>query len=442
MGCRRTVNWQRQFVVMCGGVLIAVLPVTARNLVVGKDLVWIASNGGVNFYIGNNPDADGVTAVVPGTRPDWWGGFEDSRRLAEEAHGYALKPSQVSHYWYLRGVRFIVSDPVRAAKLYARKCALLLGNGEISNERQLYFRRDSSSVLSRVRIPFAFIFAASVVGLMTLCTRQPRRRAGPELAVTYVLAAASALCVVAFFVTSRYRLTFVEFMLPGAAVGLVAVVDEIRRKRWIPGMRLVAVFALCFGLSLWNPHNVGGVAESRGQYGLGLDHFRERDLDAALIAFSRAIAADATFAPAWKMRGWVNERLGNLPAAISDLDRACSLDSTMSDAYFRLGVSYQKAGSDDRAEVAYVRAVGIDSTNVEAFTNLADICMGQGRDEEALPYLLRAIKQDSSFVNAIFGIGLYCERNGRPADARRFYERAIAYPPARDRLRRLREETR
>jgi tetratricopeptide (TPR) repeat protein len=114
----------------------------------------------------------------------------------------------------------------------------------------------------------------------------------------------------------------------------------------------------------------------------------------------------------------------------------------MSDAYFRLGVSYQKAGSYDRAEGAYVRAVGIDSTNVEAFTNLADIRMGQGRDEEALPYLLRAIEQDSSFVNAIFGIGLYCERNGRPADARRFYERAIAYPPARDRLRRLREETR
>ena len=58
-----------------GGVLlVVVLPITIRNCAVGGDAVLIASQGGVNFYIGNNPDSDGRTAIVPGTPGDWWGG--------------------------------------------------------------------------------------------------------------------------------------------------------------------------------------------------------------------------------------------------------------------------------------------------------------------------------------------------------------------------------
>ena len=49
------------------GCLLVILPITIRNYVVGKDVALIATQGGVNFYIGNNPQADGRTAIVPGT---------------------------------------------------------------------------------------------------------------------------------------------------------------------------------------------------------------------------------------------------------------------------------------------------------------------------------------------------------------------------------------
>jgi hypothetical protein len=64
-----------------------ITPVTLRNVIVGHDVVLIASQGGVNFYIGNNVESNGVRAVVPGTRGDWWGGFRDANRMADEARG-------------------------------------------------------------------------------------------------------------------------------------------------------------------------------------------------------------------------------------------------------------------------------------------------------------------------------------------------------------------
>ena len=65
--------------------LVPIIPITVRNYSVGDDLVLISSQGGVNFFIGNNPQADGTRAVVPGTRPDWWGGYHDTIAMAEQA---------------------------------------------------------------------------------------------------------------------------------------------------------------------------------------------------------------------------------------------------------------------------------------------------------------------------------------------------------------------
>ena len=53
------------------GCIAPVLPVTIRYLVVGNDFVLIASQGGVNFYIGNNPHADGMSAVIKGDPTEW-----------------------------------------------------------------------------------------------------------------------------------------------------------------------------------------------------------------------------------------------------------------------------------------------------------------------------------------------------------------------------------
>jgi 4-amino-4-deoxy-L-arabinose transferase-like glycosyltransferase len=47
------------------GLFIFIFPVTLRNYLVGKDFVLISSQGGINFYIGNNPETNGLSAFLP-----------------------------------------------------------------------------------------------------------------------------------------------------------------------------------------------------------------------------------------------------------------------------------------------------------------------------------------------------------------------------------------
>ena len=106
--------------ILLSAAALTILPVTVRNLVVAKDPVLISSQGGVNFYIGNNARSDGVKAVVPGTPGDWWGGFWAARRMAETASNRSLKQSEVSRYWYREGLTFLAGEPRKAIRLWAR----------------------------------------------------------------------------------------------------------------------------------------------------------------------------------------------------------------------------------------------------------------------------------------------------------------------------------
>jgi len=60
-----------RFAVVVLGVAAVVLPVTLRNYAVERDFVPIASQGGINFFIGNNATSDGASAVLPVLGESW-----------------------------------------------------------------------------------------------------------------------------------------------------------------------------------------------------------------------------------------------------------------------------------------------------------------------------------------------------------------------------------
>jgi hypothetical protein len=67
-------RWRRTAsALFLGGVCLPVAAVALRNLAVSGEPVLISSNGGINFYIGNNPDYDVTVRIRPGgefTRPE------------------------------------------------------------------------------------------------------------------------------------------------------------------------------------------------------------------------------------------------------------------------------------------------------------------------------------------------------------------------------------
>ncbi len=81
------------------GCVIPIVPITIRNYVAGHEFVLIASQGGPNFYIGNNIESDGMSARLPGSRSSLAGGVADWVSIAQQEQGRKLKASEVDNYY-------------------------------------------------------------------------------------------------------------------------------------------------------------------------------------------------------------------------------------------------------------------------------------------------------------------------------------------------------
>src|SRR5207247_2013231 len=107
------------------GVAIVVLPVAIRNSVVGGGLYVTTSQFGPNFYIGNNPAADGTYQSLRYGRgaPEYE--RQDATELAEIALGRRLTPAEVSSYWTGKELGCITSRTAAWLMLRSRQAATL-----------------------------------------------------------------------------------------------------------------------------------------------------------------------------------------------------------------------------------------------------------------------------------------------------------------------------
>ena len=129
----RTSNAQRlkRCAVFLAGIAIVLLPVALRNSYVGGGFYVTTSQFGPNFYIGNNPAADGTYQSLRFGRGAPEFERQDATELAERAIGTRLTPGQVSSYWTDKALTFITSQPGHWLRLMGRKAALLLNATEM-----------------------------------------------------------------------------------------------------------------------------------------------------------------------------------------------------------------------------------------------------------------------------------------------------------------------
>jgi len=265
---------------------------TVRNRIVGHDWVPVASQGGVNFYIGNNAQSNGMQAVVPGTHETWWGGFEDTKAIAEKAAGRSLKPSEISDYWYGQGLKFIRDDPAAWVRLTLRKAFLFIGNVEIPNNEPYEFDRKSYIVLRVIPLGFGVLLALFVVALPGLLLHRSN-----DLALILQFAGIYALTTIAFFVTGRYRVPLVPVIAIGAGATLVRIYDDVRARQLMKvGVVAVVVAAIAGALSV---DYFGVRKETRGfaEYTQALNMLDAGDANGAIAKLDAVRASGSVKAP-------------------------------------------------------------------------------------------------------------------------------------------------
>jgi len=388
------------------GGLLPILPITAYNALQG-DRVLIASQAGVNLWIGNNPQSDGHTAVVPGTRPDWWGGYEDAIAQAEAAEGRDLRPSEVSRHYTRRALQWAGSHPAAWGRLMLWKLRLFWMDLELgNNEEPRFLARRFSPLMRWLPLGFAQLAALAAIGLLL-----DRGGAGRRFPLWGFLAAYT-LSVVLFFVNARFRLPVLPVLMVYAGHGAVVCWELARGRRWPAlGGRLLLAGAVLLGTTRV-PALLVEETEANGLLRLGQAQARAGRNERALELYDEADAVWQRYAaerpaPASSRRsgfaaavaravhdaalelGRASFDAGDYRTAAEHFARALQSSPRSFEAAFSLAKSRAALGDDDGARAAFERALsGREPADprylLEAYGEAVRLQVGDGELEQAI----------------------------------------------------------
>ncbi len=353
-GRARGPGWLVASALVFAGSAVPITPVLVRNWVVGRDFVPIASQGGVNFYIGNNPESDGQTAIAPGTRGDWLGGYEDTLRMAEADMGRALKPSEVSDYYFRKGWSFIVSSPRESLPLLLRKLTTFFGAGERSNDKYIYFFWNRYGLGSWPLLGFWIVGPLGLAGALLLLRRWAR------FAALHLFLLSYSLGVIAFFVNARFRLPIVHVLILFAAYGSAHVVRALWTLglRGMPALALPGLLAVLVNLDYLRFQENTRVVDAMSLFTVGNAYVRLGDAERAIAAYEDARRAHGE-AP--------NDAYRRAQPALN----------------FNLGRLYWQKGEQELAVQALERVEGVDPPALQAKQLLAACYLERGEAASA-----------------------------------------------------------
>lgn len=357
------------------GTLIAVVPVTIRNSVVGDDFVPISSNGGVNLFIGNNERADGL---VRGTMPGIGTLDTSFDHLAivasvERKTGRRMKHSEVSDYLADEAFGWMRKHPGRVVGLMWKKTLLFWGPTEPADNKVVAGDRAHSAILSRIPLTFSMVLALALAGLLLFVHDcRPRAPAGGEAAhharerweiivlILYLVLVWYASHL-PFAVTARYRVPIIPFLLLLGAFYIERMWRIVRDKDWTKTAIWASILA------------------------------------AALI--------------------------------LASIDSGSDDEPSMARWHYQRGIAFTRSGRPDRAIGEYRSALKMNPRYAAVHNDLAAMLAGTGRIAESIPHFRKALEEKPNDGTLQFNLGLALELVGATEEARTHYAEALRLRP-------------
>ncbi len=370
------------------GSILIISPVTIRNWTVEKDFVLISSQGGINFFIGNNPISDGKTAKaafvslpLEGYKDNVW---ITSIRLAEKSMGKKLKPSEISNFWFRQGLHFIKTYPLKFLQLLGKKLYYFWNSYEIEIIRNIYFFSRWSSVLRLLlwdhllRFPFGIISPLAIFGIILSAKFWKKFFLIHALILSYMFS------VILFFVTSRHRLPVVPFLIIFASYSVYWLVEKIKNKQTRP---FFVSLSILLPLFLVTNSNLFGVRQTdlfRSYDNLGSVYAEKGQYDSAIAAYQKGLEINPDFAELHRNLGHAYWEKGYRNEAMKEYEQAINLNPNMAQAYAELGYIYGRMNRHEEALQASRKALEIDPTQVRAHISLAFLFEKKELYEEAV----------------------------------------------------------
>jgi len=317
--------------------LLSVISITAvRNYVVGRDFVPVTYHSGITFYAGNNPDSIGAFYLPQNLRGDVLKTKAISRAIAEKTLGRALKPSEVSKFWFDKAFDFIRSSPVSYAKLIVKKIYFFWWVREIPEEVPLSAVKKYSPILRLPLFGFALISPLSIVGLAL-----SYRRKRPDIQLLYFFVGSALLSTALYFVNSRYRIISEPILILFASALLVWYYQKVRAHKYLyAGLALIASVVLFFILDI----NLAGYRKEVEYNKLGISYASQGRAAQAEEAFKKAIAINPANPLSHYNLGTFYLSQKKYAEAIAKFKEAIRLNPEYTDAHNNIGTVYNIIG--------------------------------------------------------------------------------------------------
>lgn len=457
----------REAILFTLGCVLAVSPITIRNYVVSQDFVLVSSNAGVNLYIGNNEMAEGIYLLPPESGLDNTRLYLSSRAAAEAATGREnLKPSEVSAYWTSQALDFFEQHPKKAASLLLRKFRLFWNHYEIPNHHNKYFITiHYASFLRVLVVGFKLIAPLAVMGIV-LALMTLSASAVVRLYVGFVLVYMVSL--IPFFITARYRLPVVPFLVVFAAVGIWKLADILQKKRWrqagiAAGVGLAAALFVSWPMTNYDfgfNHTVIGTVYS--DLATEDPENAAEHVEKAIIEYKTALELRPLSVDAHYNLGVTYQRIGFFSGAVRQLETAVRLQPTHAYAEkalveskasleetgdrievsaiprtkFERGVDYTNRRQTDQARLMYAQVLKMDPHHADAWSQTGAIYFDEGNYRKAIMTFKKGLKyKPDHFVLNNNIAGAYY-KTGDMKRARRHWEKCLEIDPENESVRR------
>jgi tetratricopeptide (TPR) repeat protein len=439
---------------MFAGVLLVLFPVGLRNLLIGGEFTLTTSQFGPNFYIGNNPVADGTYGSVRNAIHETQLEGVDAKRLAERALGRALTPGQVSSYWFDRAFEYITAQPAQWFKLLGYKWLLVWNAREIEDSDDFYIYQNWSWLLTLLAWFGHFGVLAPLAGAGVWLTRSRWR----QLWLLYAMILSLAASVSVFYVFGRYRYPLVPLLVLFAGAGVVEVYRLCRqqaRRALVPASAVALAIALLINWPLQKEsgagpagyNNLANALAKQGNveeairaaeqalklhpdyeiahYNLGNLYMRLGRLDLAQGHFEEALRLSPNYADAHSNYGQLLAERGDLTAGIEHFHKAIALNPSVARAHLNLAVALAKTGRLDEAIEPLQRAIALNPEAAEPVYYLGSVYAAQNRYAEAEAAFNQALRLRPDFAPAHQSLAQLLELQGRKEQARQHYQEAV-----------------
>ena len=467
-------QWSAAAVVFCAGVMVAISPALIRNYVVARDFVLISYYGGVNAYVGNNEQASGTSAEIPDIQAisglDGWNCFSYPtlvRNLGKKLGDDNMTFSRASRYFYGRAVDFVVHHPLKAVRLTGKKALLFWGTKEVSDSKVVQYERAYWPPLGYLP-GFPLALALFVVGVVLFVGdvhsegKIVSQRGLEAAGLIFVYIGAYFVSVLPFFISGRYRVPVIPFLLLFGAYGCCRVVRFALDKDIAKAGLSLGLFAgACVlshlelvpytpDLSKWHFHRAVAYS-SAGKTGeavdelrkalevdsrnveahlrIGFELARQGGFDEALAHYREAVEVKPNHALAHNNLGYELARRGNPEQAAKHYQTALRLNPYLALARNNLGNLLVDQGKPDEAMAQFNAALATDPDDRYAHYNLANVLAGQGKADNAERQYLLALENNREDPSIPNNLGLLLAQQKRYDEAIRWLREALRRDP-------------